>query len=140
MGSGAEGPDAAVVADAVATLAEAMLAADRVKLEALTADQLGYGRSSGKVEDKATFVDDVASKKTVYKSIELSKQTIVVAGNDAIVRHALGEREWSRRRQVERLQDRCAAGLAEAAQRLEAARAAGFQGLAPEVWLAIPAR
>lgn len=101
MGSGAEGPDAAAVADAVAALTKAMLAADRVKLEALTADQLSYGHSSGKVEDKATFVDVVAPKKTVYKSIELSKQTIVVAGNDAIVRHAwesesgTGDGKWN---------------------------------------------
>ncbi len=101
MPSRAEGPDAAAVADAVVALTKAMLAADRVKLEALTADQLSYGHSSGKVEDKATFVDVVASKKTVYKSIELSKQTIVVAGNDAIVRHAwesesgTGDGKWN---------------------------------------------
>ena len=97
----AQGSDAAAVADAVASLTKAMLAADKAKLEALTADQLSYGHSSGKVEDKATFVDVVASKKSVYKSIELSKQTIVVAGNDAIVRHAwesesgTGDGKWS---------------------------------------------
>jgi ketosteroid isomerase-like protein len=84
----AEGPDAAAVAEAVSALTKAMLTPDKAKLEALTADQLSYGHSSGKVEDKATFVDVIASKKTVYKSIELSKQTIAVAGNDAIVRHA----------------------------------------------------
>ena len=99
--SRAQGSDAAAVADAVASLTKAMLAADKAKLEALTADQLSYGHSSGKVEDKATFVDVVASKKSVYKSIELSKQTIVVAGNDAIVRHAwesesgTGDGKWS---------------------------------------------
>lgn len=84
----AQGSDAAAVAEAVAALTKAMLAADKARLEALTADQLSYGHSSGKVEDKATFVGVIASKKTVYKSIELSKQTVVVAGNDAIVRHA----------------------------------------------------
>lgn len=99
--SNAQGSDAAAVADAVAALTKAMLAADKAKLEALTADQLSYGHSSGKVEDKATFVDVVASKKSVYKSIELSKQTVVVAGNDAIVRHAwesesgTGDGKWN---------------------------------------------
>ncbi|MDI1287125.1 MAG: nuclear transport factor 2 family protein [Reyranella sp.] len=99
--SRAEGPDAAAVAEAVAALTKAMLTPDKAKLEALTADQLSYGHSSGKVEDKATFVDVVASKKTVYKSIELSKQTIAVAGNDAIVRHAwesesgTGDGKWN---------------------------------------------
>ena len=97
----AEGPDAAAVAEAVAALTKAMLTADKAKLEALTADQLSYGHSSGKVEDKATFVDVVSSKKTVYKSIELSKQTVAVAGNDAIVRHAwesesgTGDGKWN---------------------------------------------
>ena len=99
--AGAEGPDAAAVAEAVSALTKAMLMPDKAKLEALTADQLSYGHSSGKVEDKATFVDVVASKKTVYKSIELSKQTIAVAGNDAIVRHAwesesgTGDGKWN---------------------------------------------
>jgi ketosteroid isomerase-like protein len=97
----AEGADAAAVAEAVAALTKAMLAADKARLEALTADQLSYGHSSGKVEDKATFVGVVASKKTVYKSIELSRQTVVVAGNDAIVRHAwqsesgTGDGKWN---------------------------------------------
>jgi ketosteroid isomerase-like protein len=97
----AEGPDAAAVAEAVSALTKAMLTADKAKLEALTADQLSYGHSSGKVEDKKDFVDVIASKKTVYKSIELSKQTVAVAGNDAIVRHAwesesgTGDGKWN---------------------------------------------
>jgi uncharacterized protein DUF4440 len=82
----------AAVADAVIELTKAMLAADKAKLEALVADQLSYGHSSGLVQDKSAFVDTIVSKKTVYKSIELSKQTIVIAGNDAIVRHSwMGE-------------------------------------------------
>ncbi|MBS0223162.1 MAG: nuclear transport factor 2 family protein [Proteobacteria bacterium] len=79
---------AAAVADAVIELTKAMLAADKGKLESLVADQLSYGHSSGLVQDKAAFVDVIVSKKTVYKSIELSKQTIAISGNDAIVRHA----------------------------------------------------
>ena len=86
-GALAQTSDATAVAEAVAALTKAMLAPDKARLEALTADQLSYGHSSGTVEDKATFVDVVASKKTVYKSIELSNQTVAVAGNDAIVRH-----------------------------------------------------
>ena len=97
----AQRSDATAVAEAVAALTKAMLAPDKARLEALTADQLSYGHSSGKVEDKATFVDVVASKKTVYKSIELSNQTVAVAGNDAIVRHAwesesgTGDGKWN---------------------------------------------
>ena len=83
----AQAGDSAAVAEAVSNLTKAMLAADKAKLEALTADQLSYGHSSGVVQTKAVFVDVIASKKTVYKSIELSNQTIAMAGNNAIVRH-----------------------------------------------------
>ena len=40
----AESADATAVADAVANLTKAMLAADKPKLEALVVDQLSYGR------------------------------------------------------------------------------------------------
>jgi len=71
-----------------------LYAAAKAGLEALVADQLSYGHSGGVVQDKATFVDVIASKKTVYKSIVLSDQTVAVVGPNAIVRHAwLGESE-----------------------------------------------
>jgi ketosteroid isomerase-like protein len=97
----AESTDEAAVAGAVSALTKAMLAADRTKLESLVSDKLSYGHSSGRLEDKKDFVEVIASKKTVYKSIELSKQTISVAGNNAIVRHAwesesgTGDGKWN---------------------------------------------
>ena len=97
----AETTDQAAVADAVAALTKAMLAADRAKLESLVSEQLSYGHSGGVVQDKKDFVEVIASKKSVYKSIELSKQTIAEAGNNAIVRHAwesesgTGDGKWN---------------------------------------------
>jgi len=97
----AETSDQIAVAEAVANLTKAMLTADRAKLEALVSDNLSYGHSGGVVQDKKEFVDVIASKKTVYKSIELSKQTITIAGNNAIVRHAwesesgTGDGKWN---------------------------------------------
>ena len=97
----AEGADTAAVAEAVSALTKAMLTADKAKLEALVADQLSYGHSGGVVQDKKDFVEVIASKKSVYKSIELSKQTIAIAGNSAIVRHAwesesgTGDGKWN---------------------------------------------
>jgi ketosteroid isomerase-like protein len=97
----AETDDQAAVAEAVAALTKAMLGADRAKLEALVSDHLSYGHSGGVVQDKKDFVEVIASKKTVYKSIELSKQTVAVAGNNAIVRHAwesesgTGDGKWN---------------------------------------------
>jgi ketosteroid isomerase-like protein len=84
----AESADAASIAEAVAALTKAMLAADKPQLEALVADQLSYGHSGGVIQNKAEFIDVIASKKTVYKSIALSDQTVAFAGDNAIVRHA----------------------------------------------------
>lgn len=97
----ANSADVAAVEAAVSNLTKAMLGADRAKLEALTASQLSYGHSSGKLETQKEYVDVVADKKTVYKSIELSKQTVAIAGNNAIVRHAwesesgTGDGKWN---------------------------------------------
>jgi ketosteroid isomerase-like protein len=83
----AESADEAAVRKAVDDLTAAMKAADRGKLEMLTADALSYGHSSGKVETKKEFIDVIAGKKTIYKSITLSDPTVSVAGNNAIARH-----------------------------------------------------
>lgn len=97
----AETNDAATVAEAVAALTKAMLDADKARLESLVCDQLSYGHSGGVIQDKKDFVEVIATKKSVYKSIELSKQTVAVAGNNAIVRHAwesesgTGDGKWN---------------------------------------------
>jgi ketosteroid isomerase-like protein len=83
----AESADEASVAQAIEALRKAMLDADRGRLEELVADQLSYGHSSGRVETKAQYIDVIASKKTIYKTIALSEPTTAVAGNNAIVRH-----------------------------------------------------
>jgi Domain of unknown function (DUF4440) len=84
----AETGDEAAVNQAVEALRKAMLEADKTKLQELTADQLSYGHSAGKVETKAEFINVIADKKTVYKSITYSDPSTKIAGNDAIVRHA----------------------------------------------------
>src|SRR5436190_3092845 len=53
----AESSDQAAVAEAIAALTKAMLAADKAKLEALLSDNLSYGHSSGKIETKKEVVD-----------------------------------------------------------------------------------
>ena len=88
-GALAQSGEEAAVAQAVERLRAAMLAADRGQLDALTAPQLSYGHSGGVVEDKARFIDVVAGKRTVYKSITQSDQSVSMAGDNAIVRHVL---------------------------------------------------
>ncbi|WP_114783445.1 nuclear transport factor 2 family protein [Botryobacter ruber] len=77
------------VAAAVEALRKAMVDADKKKLEALTASDLSYGHSSGKLEDKATFVETIVSGKSDFVSIDLKDQTVKVSGNTALVRHQL---------------------------------------------------
>lgn len=77
------------VAAAVESLRKAMVDADKPSLEHLTAKELSYGHSGGKVEDKATFVDVIVSGKSDFVSIDLTNQTIVLVGSNAIVRHTL---------------------------------------------------
>lgn len=83
----ADAADDATLKGAVEALRQAMLNADKAKLEALTADQLSYGHSAGKLETKAEFIDIIASKKTVYKMLEWSDVAVTVVGTSAIVRH-----------------------------------------------------
>ena len=79
--------DEAAVDKAVEALRKALMEKDKTQLQQLAADQLSYGHSSGTIQDKAVFVDVIASKKTVYKSIDLTDIKVNVVGNDAIVRH-----------------------------------------------------
>lgn len=79
----------AAVAEAVNQLTEALLSGDRESLASLVADELTYGHSSGNIEDKAAFVEAVASGKTDFTKIDLSDQTITVVGKTALVRHKM---------------------------------------------------
>jgi ketosteroid isomerase-like protein len=74
---------------AVEKLKTAMISGNRLDLESIAFDKLTYGHSSGKIEDKAAFVESIASKKSDFVKIDLSNQTIDVEGKTAIVRHVL---------------------------------------------------
>src|SRR5262249_31632340 len=64
-----------------------MLGQEKAQLEALTADQLSYGHSDGRVETKAQFIEGVMNRKAILKSLTLSDHTIAIVGTDAIARH-----------------------------------------------------
>jgi ketosteroid isomerase-like protein len=83
----ADASDEAAVKDNVEALRKALLAADKAQLEQLTAAQLSYGHSSGKVQNKAQFVDGVMTRKAVVKSLTFPDLTVAVAGDAAIARH-----------------------------------------------------
>lgn len=81
--------DEKAVADAVEFLRKAMLDGDRASLEKITAAQLTYGHSNGKMEDKTAFVEALASGKSDFVTLDLTEHKITVLGNTALVRHKL---------------------------------------------------
>jgi ketosteroid isomerase-like protein len=90
----AQSGDEAAVSQAVEAFRNAALKADRGQFEALTADQLSYGHSAGRVENKAQFINGATSGQSRWKFITLTDQTIQIVGNTAIVRHTFtGESE-----------------------------------------------
>jgi ketosteroid isomerase-like protein len=83
----AQSKDEAAITSAVETLRKAMVDADKKALEDISAPELSYGHSSGLVEDKAAFVENIVSGKSDFVTITLTDQTIKVVDNTAIVRH-----------------------------------------------------
>ena len=83
----AESAEEAAVDKAVETLRKALLEKDRAQLEQLTAAQLSYGHSSGRVETKSQFVSGYVTSKATYKWITFPELTIAVVGDSAIARH-----------------------------------------------------
>jgi hypothetical protein len=81
------GGEQRAVAAAVDALTKAMLDVDQARLEALTADQLSYGHSAGRIENKKQFDDYLLSRASAFRRIELGDQTISIVDNEAIVRH-----------------------------------------------------
>lgn len=88
-GTMAQSKEDAAVNAAVENLKKAMIDGDKAGLEKITSDKLSYGHSSGKIEDKATFVDNIVTGKSDFVTIELTNQTVSVSGDAAVVRHTL---------------------------------------------------
>ena len=85
----ARSKDEKEVAAAVEKLKEAMVSGNRQQLEDIAAQELSYGHSGNKVENKAEFVEAIASGKSDFVTINLADQTVKVTGDVAIVRHTL---------------------------------------------------
>ncbi len=56
-------------------------------MERLTADQLSYGHSDGRVQNKPEFINGVMTRKATVKSLTFPDLKIEVAGDAAIARH-----------------------------------------------------
>ena len=72
----AQSPTELKVAATVEKLRLAMVSGERAALEELASTDLSYGHSSGKIEDKAAFVESIASGKSDFVTIDFKDQTI----------------------------------------------------------------
>jgi ketosteroid isomerase-like protein len=83
----AEPADEAAVSQAVEALRKALLDKDKARLEQLTAGQLSYGHSDGRVQTQAEFIDGVMTGRAVVKSLTFPDLKVGLAGNAAVARH-----------------------------------------------------
>ena len=76
------------IANVVHLLMTAIEEADGNKLDLLVANELVYGHSSGKVQNKSEFIEEILSRRPfAYLNIQMEGQTIKVANETAVVRH-----------------------------------------------------
>jgi len=85
----AQSKDHKAVVAAVEKLRMAMISGDRAALTDIASDSLSYGHSGGNVQNKAEFVEAIASGKSDFVTIDLSEQTVSVVKDIAVVRHIL---------------------------------------------------
>tara|TARA_R110000764_G_scaffold42426_3_gene95572 strand:+ start:10029 stop:10538 length:510 start_codon:yes stop_codon:yes gene_type:complete len=77
------------VAAAVDMLNNAIVNQDEELLKDIALPHLTYGHSTGVIEDRQEFMDQVLNGDFDYTSVGTSDQTIQVSGDMAIVRHIL---------------------------------------------------
>jgi len=85
----AQGKNTQQVEAAVKKLTQAMLGSDIPVLSALASGKLTYGHSSGKVQNKAEFLESFKTGASDFTKIDIKDQTIYFVNNTAIVRHIL---------------------------------------------------
>lgn len=81
--------DQQAVLEALGKLDQALIDRDSATLTSMTAPNLTYGHSSGNIQDKKTFIDDVMNGAFRFVSITNENQTVTISGDVGIVRHIL---------------------------------------------------
>lgn len=83
----AQSGEEAAVAQAVESLRQAMFVRDPKGYEALISENVSYGHSAGRIENKKEFIAAALANRSVMKSLTFTDQTIQINGNHAIVRN-----------------------------------------------------
>jgi hypothetical protein len=96
--------DEAAVAQSIETLRQGILEANKGKLDQVTASEISYGHSDGRVQNKAEFIDGVMTRKQTQKSLTFPELKVFVTGNNAVARHIyLGESELGGKQSTTRI-------------------------------------
>lgn len=92
------------VAAAVEKFRHNLIDPDTAALNQLVSDQLTFGHSNGKLEDKAKMVGKLVSGKTDWTRVQFSEQTIRISGKTALVRHLyVGDQASGEKKEMIRL-------------------------------------
>ena len=83
----AQSNDEAAVAQSVESMRQAMFARDAKQFEALVSENVSYGHSAGRIENKKQFITAALANKSVMKSLTFTDQTVKITGDKAIVRN-----------------------------------------------------
>jgi len=83
------------VENAVEALNSALANPEKNSLEDMTSETLSYGHSSGKVQDRAEFIDDLINGPFDFLSTATSGESIHISGDTAIARHVLSAKGTS---------------------------------------------
>jgi len=67
------------------SLSQAIISADQKALDNLTTNDLIYGHSDDRLQNKTEFIDSLVNKKSVMTKIDLSNQQITIVGDLAFV-------------------------------------------------------
>lgn len=71
----------------VESLNRAIINQDKTTLEKITAEELSFGHSTGQIENKSEFIQDVLSGPVKLNAINIDNQNINLADDVAIVRN-----------------------------------------------------
>lgn len=83
----AQGGEEAAINARIEELRLGLMNKDKAKLESVASDNMSYGHSAGRIENKKQFVDAVMGRKAVVKKLAFTEPKLAVHGNTAIARH-----------------------------------------------------
>ena len=81
--------DDAVIGQAIEAFRQAMLAKDKAQFEVLCADDLTYGHSSGKIENKMEFIAGATNPNWHWNTLDFVQTNTKMSGDIGIARAVL---------------------------------------------------